>query len=147
MWLWLRWLEKRRLALAIRVTEIPVAPHEVALTELARLRSDDLIGERVYIGVSAALRAYIQKRFDVAAPDMTTVELIDALHDVSEGQLETYLDGLNRILQQTDLVKFANLTPSKRAVPRLIDLAHHWVLSVDQSATQSEDSLDEMEMA
>jgi hypothetical protein len=147
IWSWLRWLEKRRLALATRVTGIPVAPHEVALTELARLRSGDLAGEGVYVGVSAALRAYIQERFDVAAADMTTLELMEALHDVPEGQLEAHLDGLNRILQQTDLVKFAKLTPRRPAVTRLIDLAYHWVIAVNQPAPQPEDSLDEVEMA
>ena len=148
IWLWLRWLEKRRLVLATRGTGIPAAPHEIALTELARLRTADLSGEGVYIGVSATLKTYIQQRFDVPALDMTTAELMGVLHSLPETQLDAYLDGLNRILQQTDLVKFANLCPNRRTIPRLIDLAHRWVISVNQPADARRESLsDEVDMA
>lgn len=146
-WLWLRWLERRRVAVAARANDLLATPTEIAMDTLSRLNSDDLTEEQAFVGVSTALRIYIKHQFSVAAPDMTTPELLETLINLPQDHVDMHLDDLDRILRHTDLVKFANLSPPRRSVIRLIDLAHRWVSSVKPAEPQLEDSPDEVGLA
>jgi hypothetical protein len=92
--------------------------HAVALEALERLRHRRLTGaeERAewYVALSAIVRTYIEGRFKLRAPEMTTEEFIYAVQ--RDSTLSTaHRQLLGEFLAECDLVKFA------RHVPRLED--------------------------
>ncbi len=113
--LWRSYLRRRADRLAGNVSSIPARPaHLVALDELDRIKSLGLIenGEvkRFHILVSEAIRCYLEARYDVLAPEMTTWELTAALkgrRDMDPGLKEL----LRGFLEDCDMVKFAKYVP------------------------------------
>lgn len=106
------WLAGRRRAAAI---EALPKPHEVALQALARLRSRRLLeAERYgeyYVELSAIVRAYVEGRFGLHAPEMTTEEFLVVMQrDHRLGPEHRAL--LGQFLTESDLVKFARHTPT-----------------------------------
>jgi hypothetical protein len=105
----------------------PVVPaHERAMAALARLRSHLPGSVEAVPGfieeVSSILRAYIERRFAVRAPEETTEEFLAEVasrHDELAGER----DELARFLQLCDLVKFARHRPPPTAVAPLLDTA------------------------
>ena len=88
-------------------------PHERALDELDQLaRFQWLAQGRVkthYTALSEILRRYLSARYKIAAMEFTTTELMVAIR-----RLETPYDqvqSINRLLQESDMVKFAKFTP------------------------------------
>lgn len=94
-------------------------PHVVAYRELERLQTDDLIAagqvKLFYQRITGILRHYIEDRFGVRAPELTTEEF---LREVQRGSLiESELaQMLQRFLEHCDLVKFAELEPEDRDI-------------------------------
>lgn len=95
----------------------PTPPHVRALRELERLRQRPRTTPAevaaFYVGVSQALRDYLEERFGLRAPERTTEEFLrdleggDALAKAHRADLEAFLS-------QCDLVKFAAVVPSER---------------------------------
>ncbi len=93
----------------------PPPPHEVALRALDRLwaRRDlqEARWEPYYVELSAIVRRYLEDRFELRAPEMTTEEfLVAAGTDPRLTRPQREL--LAAFLQQADLVKFARAVPS-----------------------------------
>jgi hypothetical protein len=99
-------------------TLAPPPPHEVALRALDRLwaRRDLQEGrfEPYYVELSAIVRKYVEDRFEIRAPEMTTEEFLAAAGN-DERLARPHRALLAEFLQQADLVKFA------RAIPALSD--------------------------
>jgi hypothetical protein len=93
----------------------------------------------VYETVADCLRAYVQRKFNVSALDMTTNELMSTLQSVSVLEKPHRRD-LARMLEYADLVKFAEVQPSERAVKQLLDTAEKWIESVEPSANGGDDT-------
>jgi hypothetical protein len=110
------------------VTEVTAAiyrtPEEEALENLKTLESG-MPGEPVlfYFGLSAVFRRYLQQRFDIDAPEMTTEELLPRLSAL-DFEKETQA-GLKSFLKFGDQVKFA------RALPDRGDMTTHLTLVRD----------------
>ncbi len=94
--------------------EVPVPPHIKALRALQRLRGESRTTraevERFYVEVSQVLRAYVEERFGVHAPERTTEEFLRELES-SDRLLREHRGSLERFLAQCDLVKFAAHAP------------------------------------
>ncbi len=110
-WLW--WRRRKRLE---RDAIPPPAPHEVAYAELAKLLASGLLekGEAklFYLRLSNVLRRYIEGRFGLRAPEQTTEEfLIELRQGQPFGPAHQQL--LQSFLEHCDLVKFAELQPSR----------------------------------
>jgi hypothetical protein len=93
----------------------PQPPHEVALAALNRLRVRRLIEEgkfeEYYVQLSAIVRRYLEDRFNLRAPEMTTEEFLSAV--ASDGRLiPPHRRLLAEFLSQADLVKFARHLPT-----------------------------------
>ncbi|MCX8073918.1 MAG: BatD family protein [Candidatus Binatia bacterium] len=93
----------------------PPPPHEIALRALDRLwaRHDLQEGrwEPYYVELSSIVRKYLEERFHLRAPEMTTEEFLAAARTDSRltaAQRELLAD----FLVQADLVKFARAVPS-----------------------------------
>lgn len=104
------WIRKRR----ARVEETPaikLPPEFIALAELERIAALNLPArgdyKQHYTLVVDTVRRYLEARYGVEAMDRTTYELMDALE-----HHRVRVEGLEPLLNEADLVKFAKFAPS-----------------------------------
>jgi len=120
---------------------VPPRPaHEVALAALNRLRTRRFIEEGrfepYYIELSAIVRGYLEQRFRVRAPEMTTEEFLGAA--AGDGRLTTQQRRLlAEFLSQADLVKFARHLPTLKDSEAAYDAARRFVEETKPSAPAS----------
>lgn len=122
---------KESLALARKL------PHEIALERLHALRKKELIKSGMakdhYIELSDIARRYLEDRFLLRAPEMTTEEFLAKLKD--EGTLKYEHKALLReFLSACDLVKFAKYGPSEEEAENSYNAA---VKLVEQTKPQA----------
>ncbi len=84
---------------------------------MTRLERDDLIAagqtQVFYFRLTDIVRQYVERRFDIAAPKLTTAEFLDqATRHESLDQPQQSL--LRVFLSLADLVKFARFEPGAR---------------------------------
>ncbi|MDU1890582.1 MAG: hypothetical protein E6767_07810 [Dysgonomonas sp.] len=93
--------------------KIVLPPHVVALQELDKLKSSKLWQKgqekEYFTELTDILREYIDRRFNIDAPEMISEDIIKAVHLATDTKSAT--DGLAQILHLADLVKFAKYTP------------------------------------
>jgi hypothetical protein len=99
--------------------------HETALEALARLEASDLLArgevKTFYIEASEIIRRYVEARYEIAALEMTTDELLGSLREAAV-PLEIH-DLVRTFLERCDLVKFAKYQPPPEAHPETLALA------------------------
>lgn len=120
----------RRPAAAAAAAPRPV--HEVALSALADLQAAGLIEagryEEFYVRLSAIVREYIEARFRVRAPEMTTEEFLQAAQ--RRAQLApNHRALLGHFLGEADLVKFARHHPTSGDAERAFAAGRDFVRS------------------
>ena len=117
----------------------PRPPHEVAVEALERLRRRGLIEagamKEYYSELSAIARTYLEQRFEIRAPEMTTEEFL--LASARSGRLVgPHRALLGEFLKESDLVKFA------RHVPTVADGERAWAAArrfVDETRAAREE--------
>ncbi len=115
----------------------PLPPHEIALRALQALRSRDLPGkgefDRYTVELTDIVRRYIEARFRVSAPEMTTDEF---LAEVSRGRLlePGPSDLVKDVLRRADLVKFAAYRPTRFEADELLAAAERFVQQTQELA-------------
>jgi hypothetical protein len=114
----------------------PIPPHEIAGRALADLKRRDLIGrgafKEYYSRLSDIVRVYLEQRFHLRAPEMTTEEFL--LTAARDGRL----DGAHRrlladFLAESDLVKFARHLPTIADSERAWEAASRFVQDTSRS--------------
>ncbi|KPJ90858.1 MAG: hypothetical protein AMS18_09860 [Gemmatimonas sp. SG8_17] len=112
-WLYRRYADRRDRQDGVALAEPALAPHETAYERLDRLAGSGMLerGEvkPYYIAVSEIVRAYLEARFQIAAMEMATYEVMEGLERIAV-DLETRI-GIERFLSDCDLVKFAKWRP------------------------------------
>ena len=120
-------------------------PHIVALRELDRYRSDKYWApekqKAFYSGVTDALKAYIDARFAVDAPEMTTAELFAALADIQDIEPGLKAD-LQEMFERADFVKFAKYIAPDSDNAKVLPLAVRFVTDTYQTALEEERKAD-----
>ena len=117
-------------------------PHIVALRQLDKYRSDKYWApdrqKAFYSGVTDTLKEYIDARFGVDAPEMTTAELFAALaRDCPE--LEAPLrEELKAMFERADFVKFAKYIAPDEDNAAVLPLSVRFVTSTYQSELEEE---------
>ena len=112
--LWYRRRDKSEESIAVPKKE-QLPPHEEAYRALRQLRDSGLLDQQMiklyYIKVSEIIRCYIGRRFEVAAMELTSTEVLERLREANMG-----VDAF-RLFQEffslCDLVKFAKYRPSE----------------------------------
>jgi len=104
-------------------------PHETALEELEAMkgelsRTDDV--KRYYVGVSDAVRNYIERTFELKAPEMTTEEFLNSLRDSRELSID-HKRLLREFLASCDLVKFAKYSPKPEEIESVFITAGNFI--------------------
>lgn len=94
--------------------EEPAGPYEAASTRLHRLERRNPTGREActafYVDLTETLRIYLARRVGVRALERTTPEVLAALHRRPEVN-EAVVRRLQAVLEQADLVKFADAQP------------------------------------
>ncbi|HLY37551.1 MAG TPA: hypothetical protein VKU61_05915 [Candidatus Binatia bacterium] len=108
----------------------PPTPHEVAARALADLKRRNLPAEGAfkdyYSTLSDIVRVYLEQRFRLRAPEMTTEEFL--LATARDGWLErTHRQRLGEFLVESDLVKFARHRPTIADADRAWEAAARFV--------------------
>jgi hypothetical protein len=122
---------------------VPPRPaHELALAALNRLRTRRFIEEgkfeQYYIELSAIVRGYLEHRFRVRAPEMTTEEFLSAA--ATDGRLTAQQRRLlAEFLSQADLVKFARHLPTLKDSETAYEAARRFVEETKPSAPPASD--------
>lgn len=105
-------------------------PHEQALSELAELERQDLIREgrfeEHYVRLSGIVRRYVERRFGIRAPEMTTEEFL-ATAQRDPRLPARHRPGLQAFLTEADLVKFARHVPRPQDARRALEAARAFV--------------------
>lgn len=90
-----------------------LSPYDEAMLNLTRLKSDNLWQngqEKAYFtGLTDILRAYIDRRFEINAVEMTSSQIVETLKKNEETRAVN--EQLSMILEIADIVKFANVRP------------------------------------
>ncbi|MDR0824880.1 MAG: hypothetical protein LBN74_07265 [Prevotella sp.] len=93
--------------------KIILPPHVEALQGLDKLKESKLwqkgMEKEYYTTLTDILRKYIDRRFNIDAPEMVSEDIVAAVHLATDTRSAT--DGLEQILKLADLVKFAKYTP------------------------------------
>ena len=124
------WRWRARRAVAAAPPPPPRPPHEIALEALEQLAGEALpsrhMYEEYYVRLSDIVRSYIERRFSVRAPEMTTEEFLQM------ASREQALSFDHRLLLQTflahcDMVKFARYQPSGNEADEAFGAARRFV--------------------
>ena len=107
-------------------------PHIVALRRLDKFRGNAFWAQEkqktFYSGITDALKDYIEERFSVDAPEMTTSELFCALKKEKDITPELYSE-LQQLFERADFVKFAKMTASDEQNAAALPVAVRFVTS------------------
>ena len=120
----------------------PIDPaYIVALRELDKYRSDKYWApdkqKAFYSGITDALKFYMDERFGVDAPEMTTAELFDALKSDKDITPEMY-SSLKELFERADFVKFAKHIASEQENAAALPLAVRFVTTTYQTDLEKE---------
>ncbi len=109
---------------------VTVPPHQWAFAELERLIEDDLIAagdvHEFYFRLTDIVRIYIERRFQLAAPEQTSEEFLETMRGNSVLSAE-HQALLIEFLRAADLVKFARYEPGKQEVERAFNSARDFI--------------------
>lgn len=103
--------------------------------EIARRKLDALISrplpameeiDRFYVELTGIIRRYLENRFELRAPELTTEEFLAAVGDSAELTPE-HKKLLNEFLSHADLVKFAGIRPSQEDIDETISRANRFL--------------------
>ena len=122
-------------------------PYVVALRKLDRYRGDKYWAPEkqkiFYSGVTDTLKEYIDRRFGVDAPEMTTAELFDAIKaekDITPGMYAS----LKELFERADFVKFAKMVVPDSDNAAVLPLAVKFVTETYQSQMQGEEAREDV---
>ena len=115
--------------------------HIVVLRKLDKYRSDKYwVPEKqkaFYSGITGAVKEYIDERFEIDAPEMTTAELFDALQGRTELTPELY-EKMKELFERADFVKFAKYVADDAQNAEALPLCVRFVTSTYQAEIEEE---------
>jgi hypothetical protein len=117
-------------------------PHTEAIMALDKIKKEKIwrsgLVKDYYTNLTDTLRIYIERRFEIPAPELTSAETIDALQS---SQMDNNLClELNHILQIADMVKFAKGNPASTENENCLEKAYTFVL---QTAPSEQEEVNE----
>jgi len=126
-----RYLKSRKTGEPIlpKKVEPPRPAHEVALEALNALTASNLLNQgeikEYYIQLSDIIRDYIERRYYISAPEMTTTQV---LREMKQQHLEKdSIEMMRTFLSSCDMVKFAKYIPSEAETEKSTALAFELV--------------------
>jgi hypothetical protein len=110
---------------------IPKKPaYQIAYEQLEALKTKGYIEQgkiqEYYVEISGIVRRYLENRFNLRAPEMTTEEFLANARDYSTLSGE-HKSLLREFLLRCDLVKFARYAPSQEEIVAVFDSAKNFI--------------------
>jgi len=109
--------------------------HEIAYQELGVLEQKDFVKQgkikEYHIELSGIIRRYIENRFNLKAPEMTTEEFLIKARDAVE-LISAQKSSLREFLNACDLVKFAKYIPGEEEIAAVLLAARNFILQTKQ---------------
>lgn len=135
------WLARRRRRSA----------YDVARADLEGLLAgprpaDQASMDAFFVALSGILRRYVEDRFALRSPELTTEEFLEALADSPE-LLRSHQQLLQRFLRRADLVKFAHAIPDPADVEESIEALRRFLERTREPAPASGDAAPELARA
>jgi hypothetical protein len=93
---------------------------------LARPRPTRELVDAFYVELSSIVRRYLEDRFEMRAPELTTEEFLASVGESSDLSRE-HQTLLRSFLREADLVKFAGVQPSNEDIERSLDAARRFL--------------------
>lgn len=119
----------KRLKAVIAKLEPELAPHEEAINRLNDVVKNDVLGQsgvkEYYSIINEIIRHYLHRAFGLTTLEKTSDEIISQLSEVIWPQGVS--DQISEFLQDSDLVKFAKMIPSKNEVSGFLSTAYDLV--------------------
>ncbi|MFP4347491.1 MAG: DUF4381 family protein [Thermodesulfobacteriota bacterium] len=127
------WKHRRR---RLRVSTTPgFSPEETALAALDELVNvEETDGKIFYFRLSAVLRRYLEARYRIHAPEMTTEELLSEIKHL--GMDPALRKGLRSLLETADPIKYAGAPASVRAMEDHVAFARRFVRETTPTPAQ-----------
>lgn len=92
-----------------------------------------------YVQISDTLREYLENRFGVNITDMTTTQILNNINE--HNLLDNYnTEKIKKVLEISDLVKFAKYQPLQNENDNCLDLSFQIVNSTKEEVNASEKS-------
>ena len=139
------WLVRRRRAGAGAEERTPESAYIVALRTLDKFRSDRYwapeMQKAYYSGITDALKLYIEDRFGIDAPEMTTDELFSALKG-RDGIPKQVFDSSRELFECADYVKFAKHVADRDEASSALGTAVEFVTATYKTGLEEERKAD-----
>jgi hypothetical protein len=90
-----------------------------------------------FVKLSGIVRRYLEARFGLRSPELTTEEFLEAMRD-SPDLVRAHQEMLRRFLQRADLVKFAHRIPGATEVEESIAVAQRFLEETRESPATAE---------
>jgi hypothetical protein len=130
------WLRRRAGRETLEPPKPKLPADYIALTELTRIEKMNLLEDgqykKYYTLVTDVVRRYLEGRFGVDAMDRTTAELLFELE-----RRRLAVNGLDDLLNEADLVKFARLVPGPGAGEAAISTAREIIVKTKPAPVES----------
>jgi len=127
---WLIRFLKKRMTAAQQSPVVVRPPWEVAYEELDKLKAENLPRQgrvkEYYSRLSEIVRHYIEGRFGIRAPEMTTEEFL-AYTNRTQALAARHKEALSPFLLCCDMVKFAKHPSDAREIEHSFQVARHLV--------------------
>ena len=111
--------------------------YDIALSRLERLlasqRPDAEHIDAFYVELSGIVRRYLEDRFELRAPELTTEEFLETVQQAPDLSRDHQVL-LREFLRQADLVKFAGMKPAEEDVNRSVTAAKRFLDETRENA-------------
>lgn len=132
-----RWRQLNYTRSVSRRVAPPVSPFNQAVETLQAIDYANRSPLDVYQQVGKIIRAFLASHFQLNLDDLTSQEIVRQL-DEHRQLTHPQAEALQRLLQQIDLVKFANAQPDAEDTQRIILISLKWLQSLSVGAERDE---------
>lgn len=116
---------------------------EIAINQLEQLVNRKLPEQNqvdlFYVELTLIIRRYLENRFELRAPELTTEEFLVAVADSAE-LTPDHKKLLQEFLRHADLVKFAGIQPSESDIEASLEKANRFLMETQENAPLLEDT-------
>ena len=129
--LFLRWRKTSR------VKESKIDPYDAAVARIEKLKSQGVPDENGlddwYVELSSIVRHYVEGRFNVRAPELTTEEFLRvAQQSKTSGLSLEHKNLLGELLEGCDRVKFGKYRPANEEIQNALDITSKFIKDTQQ---------------